>query len=125
MFAVQRWVQDSVHVSEYGRVQEAQRTHGHAVKAAWLAGDLYVSGAADARELVRVKSTLTSKDEEHLLAELRAAVLRGEGAKQEMYAQWRVSRGRMLHTCFPPVAVTPAAQSPVWTPEPVLEAADS
>jgi hypothetical protein len=99
---VQRFVQDCAHVSEHARLSDAQRARAAAAKATWLAGEVKPSGGPEARELLKVKATLVSKDDPTLLAELDARVTHGQDAKRAFLQQTSVARGCMLHTAFPP-----------------------
>lgn len=104
---MQRYIADAAHVSEHARLLEAQRAHAHGIKAACLAGDMAPMGGAEARELLRVKATLVSKDDCTLQGELEAVVAKGQAARVQLRQQGAMARGRMLHTAYPPVPLGP------------------
>ena len=104
---VQRHIADAAHISEHTRLLEAQRAHARGIKNACLAGDMAPTGGAEARELLRVKATLVSKDDCTLQEELEAAVAKGQAAKAQLRQQGAMARGRMLHTAYPPVPLGP------------------
>ena len=99
---MQRYIADTVRISEHARAREAQRVRAHAIKAACLAGEVVPTGGLEARELLRVKVTLVSKDEHALQAELEAAVAKGQAARATFLQQTSDARGSMLHAAFPP-----------------------
>lgn len=106
---VQRFLADTQHVSEFARTRECELAREHAAKARWLDGDLRPANWAEARETVRGKATLTSKDEATLVRELHDTVAKGFTATQTLRSQTRAARGRMLHAEFPPASAAVAA----------------
>lgn len=101
MRCVQRFVQDCSHVSEHARAHDAAGAAAAASKAAYIGGNVLPSGRAEARELLRGKSTLFSKDEETLCRELNERLDAGEASRRGFLAQTTMARGSMLHTAFP------------------------
>ena len=104
---VQRYIADTVRITEHARALEAQREHAHAVKGACLAGEMVPTGGLEARELLRVKATLVSKDDDALQAELEAAIAKGQAARATFLQQTSGARGSMLHDAFPPAPLGP------------------
>lgn len=99
---VQRFITDEKNLSEHERLLQSQRDYEHASKAKWLGGTIKPSNCSEAKETVRTKATLTSRDDAMLVCDLDEMVGRGQSAKRLLLEQTRASRGQMLHMKFPP-----------------------
>ena len=109
--ALQRYLTDEHHHSEFSRGQLEARAYERAAKARWLHGTMLPSSWAEARELVRCKVTLTSRDEGAMVADLAATLERGQLALDTIKGEMQSTRGGMWHTHFPPLVPPAAAEA--------------
>jgi hypothetical protein len=79
---VQRFITDEEHLSEHDRLLQRQRDDEHASKAMWIGGIMQPSNWSEAKETVRTKATLTSKDNATLMCDLKATVDWGRSTRR-------------------------------------------